>query len=388
MFTFKKLIHFLCDVLLRFLVYTTATVTVLSIVLASPGRIKQAISSANAYKRFVPSIIDSNRDTKGASSIPLEDEKVVAIINESFPAYDLEQKGNVVIDSTYSWLIGSTPSVVFKVDFTDNKNKLGDKLSEYAFNNLAFKETCVIQPAEFDPFTSKCRPANFDIFEGQKEFARQIKSSDGFLGNTVLTDENLPKNKAGKNMFEQYYFAPQLYVWVRRGPLLLGTLTLLASAGYVWSAANRRKGTSRLGRGVMGNSATIIVTPFIFGFVVPWVSHNYSGELGGSSSEALLNDVVTAVSQDFDKLMIWFGVILFLVGLMIFIGERMTRQANKYASVEKKSGLLSSNGTRKKTSSPRGKLTHSTVPLQSSEVSSTKKAKLLKKNSKYRKIPL
>jgi len=388
MLTIKKLVHFLSDVLLRFLLYTTATLTVLTIVLASPGRIKHAITASGAYQRFVPSIIESNQNSKEASSIPLKDEKVVAIINDAFAPYDLEQKSEIVIDSVFSWLNGSSPAASFRVDFTDNKDKMGDKLSEYAFTSLAFKDLCEVQPAVFDPFSSQCRPVNFDIFEGQKEFARQIKSSDGFMGNTILTEKNLPKNTQGKNIFEQYSYAPKLYVWLKRVPPLLITLTIIASACYVWSASNRRKGVSRLGKGVMLNSITIIVTPFIFGYVIPWASRRYSNELGGSSSEALLNDIVTTVSQDFNKLMIWLGAILLLGGLLIYIAERMTREAKRYSGVEKNSGLLSSQESKKKTSSPRGKQAPGTVPLQSSEVSSTKRPKAPKKNSKYRKIPL
>jgi hypothetical protein len=65
----------------------------------------------------------------------------------------------------------------------------------------------------------------------------------------------------------------------------------------------------------------------------------------------------------------------------------MTRAKARYSGIEK-SGLSSSNEAKKKPILPRGKLGPDSLPLQSSEVSLTKKAKLLKKNSKYRKVPL
>jgi hypothetical protein len=247
---------------------------------------------------------------------------------------------------------------------------------------------CAVQPEVFDPFTSTCRPGSFDIFQGQKDFADQIKSSDGFLGNTVLTENNLPKNKAGKNIFEEYSYAPRLYAWLKRAPYILGGFTLLASAGYIWSSPVRRKGLHKLGRGIIGNSATLIVTPFLFGFVIPWFSKSYTNELAGSGAEVLLNEIINAISRDFDSLMIWFGSLLLLLGVLIIVAEKMTRAHARYSGVEKKSGLSSSNEIHKKLASPRGKLATDTLPLQSSEVSVTKKAKATKKNTKYRKIPL
>lgn len=388
MFSLKKLIHFICSTLLRFLVYATASTTVLFLIGGSSGYLKEAIEASGAYQRFVPSIIESNKENKDASSIPLSDPKIVAIINNAFPPSDLKSKSNDIIDNVFAWLRGEKSGVTFTVDFTANKSQLGDKLSEYAFTKLAFKDECKIQPAEFDPFTSECRPSNFDIFEGQEDFAQQIKSTEGFLGNTVLTEKNLPKNKAGKNIFEQYSYAPKLYHWLQKAPYILGALTIVASFGYVWSDSNKRKGFARLSKGIIGNSLTLIITPIIFGFIVPWVSKGYTTDLAGSSAEVLLNDIVNSVSREFDKLIIWFGAILLLVGFSMLTAEKMTRAKAKYSHVEKKAGLASSNGTQQKQSSPRGRLSADTVPLQSSEVSVTKKAKAQKRNSKYRKVPL
>lgn len=368
--------------------YATATTTVLLLIGGSSGYIKQAIEESGAYEKFVPSIIESNREAQAASSIPLDDPEVVKIINDAFPPADLKEKSNLIIDNIFAWLQGGKEDASFRVDFTANKSQLGDKLSEYAFTKLAFKDMCRLQPAEFDPFTTDCRPANFDIFKGQAEFADQIKSTEGFLGNTVLTEKNLPKNKAGKNIFEQYSFAPKLYGWLQKAPYILFGLTIVASIGYVWTETSRRKGFARLSKGIIGNSVTLIVTPIIFGFIIPWVSKGYTTELAGSSAEVLLNDIVNSVSREFDKLIIWFGAILLLVGFSMLTAEKMTRSKAKYSHVEKKAGLASSNGVTQRQSSPRGRLAADTVPLQSSEVSVTKKAKVQKRNSKYRKIPL
>lgn len=368
--------------------YATATSTVLLMVMGSDGHIKQAIKDSGAYERFVPSIIESNTGAKGSSSIPLEDTQVVSIINKAFPPTTLQTHTNTIIDSVFSWLQGRQQNVRFTIDFTANKTLLGNSLSEYAFTNLAFKDQCAVQPDVFDPFTSDCRPANFDIFQGQKDFAEQIKSSEGFLGNTILTEQNLPKNKSGKNIFDQYSYAPRLYAWLGRAPILLGGATILAAIGYIWGSHNKRSGVMRLGKGVVANSLTLIITPFVFGFAIPWLSKNYTNELVGSGAEVLLNDIINSIAREFDTLMIWFGAVIFLVGALIVVGEKMTRSRNRYAGVEKSAGLASSNGKKSTISSPRGKLGSDTVPLQSSEVSQTKGAKTVKKNKAYQKIPL
>jgi hypothetical protein len=366
-------------------VYGTATATVLVFVLGNRIDVKQTLVDSGAYDKFVPSIIESNKDNK---SIPLEDPEVKKIINQSFPPEKLRTETELIVDSIFDWLEGSKNSVSFSVDFTENKTMLGDQLSRYAFNGLAFKEECRSQPETFDPFTTTCRPYGYDIFEGEKRFAEQIKSSEGFLGKTVLTEQSLPKNKAGKSIFEEYYYAPIAYEWLIRAPWILGALTILTAIGYVVYLPNKRRGMVSLGKRIFFSSATLIATPILFSFVLPYFTNSYGNELGGSSSEVLLNDILSTLTRNFDRMMIIFGVWLMLIGLAIIVGERMTRPRTRYVGVEKRAGLTSSNERPKKQSSPRGTLNESTLPLQSSEVSVTKKAKKPRKNSKYRKIPI
>jgi hypothetical protein len=381
--TLKRLVHFFSDILLRFLVYATVLSLVFLIVFGGSGHVKYLIESSGAYQKFVPSIIESNKEN---TSIPLDSPAVNRVINESFPSKDLQLAAETIIEATYAWLEGDVGRVEFSLDFTDNKEKLGDDLSEYAFTELAFKDTCRDNPKEFDPFTSPCRPANYDIFEGQKEFAKQIKSSDGFLGKTILTQDDLPKNKSGKSVFEQYPFAPRVFRLLKIAPYILAAATILCACAYVWSADNRRKAVHRLGRGIAGNSVTLIVSPFVFGYLLPWLTKGYKGNLEGSSAEVLLNDIVETVTREFDRLLIWFGSVLLLIGIAIILAERMTRRRMRYSGVDTKSGMQSSNELRQISSE--GRLSVGKVPVQSSEESKTKKPKARKKNSKYKKIPL
>lgn len=385
--TINRFIFIVCDNLLRFLIYSSATIIVVLLVIGNRDVVKQTIADSGAYEKFVPSVLDANKDQDSASSIPLDDPEVTRIINESFPPENLQTQTEAIVDSIFNWLDKKSDRVQFSVDFTANKNALGDKLSEYAFNRVAFLEICQTQPETFDPFTTNCRPYGYDIFEGQQIFADQIKSSEGFLGKTVLTEKELPKNKAGQNLFEQYSYAPNIFKWLKRAPLILGIATVFVCVFYVLNAPHRRKGVSRLGRTIVGNSATLIVTPFVFGVIIPQLTRDYSNELSGSSSEVLLNDIINTLVHRFDRLMILFGLWLMLIGFAVLVAERMTRPKTRYASVEKNAGLTSGI-EKKKSNSPRGKLTTMTVPLQSSEVSATKKPKKIGKNSRYRKIPL
>lgn len=382
---FKKLLFILSDNLLRILVYATATTAVLALVAGNRSLVKQTIAESGAYQKFVPSIIESNKDN---STIPLSDPEVVLIINKAFPPETLKNKTEDIVDSIFNWLEGKESEVIFTVDFTENKNQLGDKLSEYAFTNLAFKDTCETQPEYFDPFTSECRPYGYDIFKGETEFADQIKSTEGFLGQTVLTQASLPANKSGKTIFEQYSNAPVIYKWLMRAPWILGVMTIISAVSFVGYLPNKRRGVARLGKTISATSVTLIVTPLIFSVIIPQFSKSFQSEISGSSAEVLFNDIITSLTRSFDRMMIGFGVWLLLIGIAILLGEKMTRPKTRYSGVASRSGLTSSLEPAQKLASPRGKIKPATLPMQSSEISDTKKPKKQKKNSKYRKIPI
>ena len=384
MYKLKRFVLLISANLIRILLYTTATIFVVWLVFSDPARIKHDIKQSGAYEKFVPSIIDANKAPNSSSTIPLDDQDVVDIINKAFPPRDLERKTNIVVDGVYAWLKGNEENVKFSVDFSKNKSYLGDELSRLAFERIAFMDLCSQQPETFDPFTTDCRPPNYDIFAGQEEFATLIKSSQGFLGTTELNQDNLPKNKAGQNIFEQYYFAPRIYSWLHRLPFIFGGLSLMTIFGVLWASPFRRKALAKLGKNISGISLTLILTPLIFGYVIPWFTKNYSSGLGGSGAEVILNDILDAISKDFDRLMILVGSILLIIGVLIVLGEKMTRsQVSKYRGIKKRSGLASSNGK----ISEKG-LGKDIVPLQSSEAEKPPKPKSFKKSSRYKKIPL
>jgi len=383
----KKALFFISDNLLRFLVYAWATVTILVMTLANPAHVKNVIEDSGAYDKFVASVIAENKKSDEQSSIPLDDPVIEDIANKSFPPDDLQRESEKIIDALYSWLEGNSDTVTFRVDFSENKKLLGEELSRYAFANLTFNETCPTVIESFDPFTINCRPYGFDLVEGQRQFSEEIARSESFLGKTVFTEDDLPRNPEGQNVFEQYADAPMWYSWLKLAPWVLGGLTILASISFVEYLSNKRKGVARLGRTIMGNSLTLIATPFIFSYLIPQFTGDFSSPEAGITSEVILNDILNSIVDRFDSLMLWFGLWIFLIGAAVFVGERMTRPRSRYSTVEKRAGLISSNEKRKK-SSPRGRLTAATLPLQSSETSVTKKPKSIKRNKRYRKLPL
>jgi hypothetical protein len=370
---------------MRLFLFVSISFTVLAIIVSNSAYVKNALLETKAYNRFVPAIIEANiKQDQTANSIPFNNPEVQKIINSSFTPESLKDKSETLIDSFFAWLRGKTDKPEFKLDFTKEKQELAEELSEYAFNNLKSLPRCFFNPTEIDPFYANCRPSNMDFEAEQKQLESQIFTTDSFLKDTVLTQDDFAKDSKGKTFIDKYWYAPIVYRWLLRLPWIFGTLTIVSATGYIVMSRRKREGVNVMGLAILTSSMSLVLLTVIFGFVVPYYTKNFNLGLGGTGAQKIMDDALNSLMKNVDSMIINVGIQAAVVGVLIVIFERFTRPESKYDKVSKKAGITSGFVPRGKTTKSSPKM--SGVPIVSSDAPN--KANNKTRNSKkYRKIP-
>lgn len=381
----RKILLIISTTVFRFAIYFAALTTALVMVFHNADATKQALQSSRAYDRFVPATIESYVNSKQQTgSLPLEDPRIQEIIKRNFNSATLQKGAETIIDSAYDWLNGNVKELTFTVDFSSNTAKLSEELGNYAFDRFAFFPECPQELTEINPFTVKCNPAPVNAEAQRISFINEIKASGVFLPKTTFTAADLPKNPQGKTIVQQYDYAPTLFklaLWV---PWVLAGVAIIAAYTIVISGARKRGSFSYIGSSIVGSGIFLAASPLFFLYILPSFVPSYQAQPDSAGPQAVMNSAAKALTTNFNNHLIIIGLVLVVVGLLIWLFERGTRPVSKYHAVRKKSGLVSSILPR--TANGRFRLNPDRVPVQTSEAVG-KLVKKQPKDKKYRKIP-
>lgn len=373
--------------LFRILIFVALVTTAAVVVFGTPSRLEKALVDTNAYQRFIPAVIAANSTSnQSLSNLKLDDPEVQRLIKQAFPPQNLQAHTQTVIDSFYNWLRGKTSQPNYVVNLSPNVTLLASGLSNYAFNRLASLPVCRETPTEIDPFTASCQPKDFDFATNRAELQASIEQDGAILPKKQFTVQDLPKDKNGKTIVERFTYAPDLYTAAIVAPVILIGFIPLTALLILWLSDHKRRTTQQLGFTILSSTLFLVLTPLIFSFVTRHLTGSFQVQSAakGSGLEAISADVSNQLNNAFNSLIVQFGIIAAGVGLMVVVGERMLRPKSKYSDVHRKAGVVSSVAQRG--ANGRFKLDPAKVPLQSSEISVTKKARS-RRSSKYRKIP-
>lgn len=381
----KYFLQLIGKLLFRFSLYLGVTFFALFAIVGNPNTIKQAFIQTDAYERFVPAIIEENARLHGSGgSLSLKDPEAIQIISDSFPPISLQFNTEIVINGVYNWLNGVTNEPVFVVDLTNNINTMATNLSELGMSRLEQQPVCDVQPLLIDPFNDTCRPELYDFNEGRLSLASDIRNNNGIVSKMRYTADDLPRNDEGITIAQQFSYAPQVFTigryahWILLGLMLQGVLLL------VYATRKKRQAFRYIGKDLISSGIFISLTPLFYVYVLPRLLNGLPSQTGLAGSAVVLEDVLNHLTSTFNKTLITIGILVSLIGLSILALEKAVRPLSKYVKTDKKSGMASSEPSRKKRRA-RPVFVASTIPVQSSE--GPRNTGKYQKDKKYRKIP-
>ncbi len=384
---YRKLIIIISNSSFKLLLFLTIGIVAAILIYSDKTYISSTLKSNDVYSKIVVSLLETNKEQSltAGSDLTLENEEVQKLISESFPAEDLESNTNQILNAVYSWLEQDVDRLEFTIDLTENKQQLADGLAIYAVNRLQKLPICEEIAPNIDPFSSTCQPPDIDYEKEAKIISEQLYNESGFLEEPVLTEKSVLEDSDGIAFETKYQKIPTYYAIVKQIPVYVVLLLIILALIVIFSSSTKKIGIRKIGRGLVGAGASIIIFTFLFSFVLPTVTGSLPiFQPNDQGIDALINEVSLDFSRDYSLMIIKLSVPLIFVGSIMIIYVNSTKNLKDYKAAKLKSGVISSNEQKAKSKTKTSK--NLKPPIQSSENSDTKPKKKIK-NKKYRKIP-
>lgn len=266
--------------------------------------IKTTLKEERVYDKLVPALLATARDNNpalvtidGVGQLPLQEEWVNQAAQSAFPATDLEQKGNTIVDATFDWLEGKNNSLQFQLDFTQNKQQLGDAIGAYAEQRMASLPRCTGNEGlttEFNAFTSTCVPASAGVDAASLKaiIAQQVAADEDFLKDPLVTPQSLAADpdlgQPSTSLDQTGGSAPPAYSYRNWFLWLLPISTLVFAALGIYLASDKAKALRRLGIGLIAAAISLLLMALMIG-------PGFKAVLGEAQSDHLMTDILTPV---------------------------------------------------------------------------------------------
>jgi hypothetical protein len=328
MSTLRNIGSWLCLYLVVALIFVTAFVFAFFNVV-NADNLKETLQEEDTYAKVVPAVLSTAADNNQMiteQQIPLEEPWVREAADKAFPASDLEQKASQAIDGTFNWLEGETATPEFTVDFTANKQALSAEAANHVEARSAGLPRCSLNeiPSSVDAFRATCLPYGVSPQQVAAQTASLINNDQGFLGNPVISPDNLPANPTdssstqsnpfdGLEGLQSFYENRALWLW------LLPISVLVLSLGAIWLAIDRRKALGRLARSYLSSGVGLLV----FSLLSLWVFEKAIQAIPQDNATSdLVNPVMLSLAQQTRVIYLIFAGGALLVALLLFAGRR------------------------------------------------------------------
>ncbi len=236
-----------------------------------PEKIKKILSSSGIYDSVVASALDQAKNSAGdkGDGIALTNPAVKTAAEKAITPAFLQQSTETLIDSTFNWLDGKTPTPDFRIDLSSVKSTFAVEAGKAAQAQAASLPVCTSGGASssFDPFEATCLPRGVTPSAAATQVQNDIISGQGFLKDAVITADTVKSGDTNQSVFnDQLKNAPKAYQKAKKSPIVLGILSLLAVFGVIFLSSSRRAGVRRAGITLL----VVGVSLLVFAWVLNW----------------------------------------------------------------------------------------------------------------------
>lgn len=330
--TFRNTISWICLYLVGVAFFLTA-VTFAFFSVVNPGTIKSALTEENVYTNVVPAVLKTTANTNvSTSQIPLKEPWVQTAAEKAFPASDIEQKTNTVIDSTFAWLDGTTDKPDFSIDLSSNKAAFSEEVGNYAKTRYEGLPACNRSniPDSTDPLTITCRVPGVSSASAASIMQQRVLSDKNFLQNPVITSNNASLNPANQKInsdpFDQLGWLRTIYQNKTLLRWLLPVITIALAAAGLLLAMNRVNGLKRLMRTFILAAFSLLILGFVVGVGLGRAIDTFSIDAITSN---VIEPVTTNLGHHAQRVYFIFAGIAVIVAIGSYIGSRMLRNVQK-----------------------------------------------------------
>lgn len=166
------------------------------------------------------------------------------VLNPSLLQNEVEK----ILDAVYDWLEGSSPTLDFTIDLTEQKTALAESITYELRTHLSGLPGCTLAELRnfSDPFSATCNPPNLD--EKLDELRNGLMSSDDFLPDPTIHSSAIKVGETGdqKTIEESLQDLPKWYQKAKKLAWIATGLSIVFAAGIFFLSKSRRNGIKHL----------------------------------------------------------------------------------------------------------------------------------------------
>ncbi len=279
--------------------------------------IEKVLEERDIYSKVVSSIISATKTVEVQNKIgdiPLNEPWVLDIANKAFDQSTVKTATTVILDGTFRWLEGKTPSPDFRVDLSSNKQLLADGVGEYVTTRSQNLPICTFRdlqnlPPEISVYSSPCRPSFISPGQAGQIARTQVLTNQDILKDPVLNPSSVNQS-TNSSIFDT--LSPLRTLLSNKGAFLGGFIALslaFAVLGVVL-AKSRSVGLKRVSRSLLVAALSIAIT---MGFSMLFIRQMTQSNSGNQ----FFNDIVSPSVSGLTQIMINSYLIAFVVVLTL-----------------------------------------------------------------------
>jgi hypothetical protein len=327
----KNFARGLSSVLLKLTLFNLAIASAMVLVFGTPDLLKKSIADSRLYDTIVSNVIKSSEEATKQEGFPIYEPEIQEAIKDAFPPKTLKKHSENVIDSIYKWLNGDTPKPNYVIDLTPSKQKLAEGVGDYAYRRYQSLPACTatqlraLSP-QIDPFTVPCKVPGVDPIQARRDIVTRLATSEEFLKDPVITVKDLPKDAAGKTVFDNLSFLPTVNKIFRNAPVILGIFSVLLMIALALLYDTRYNGLRTIGGTFAGTGLFVLIATLLLGFAFKQVNKP-GGALNRTVPGSLQDSIVSIAASlygEVNKNLLIFGIVYIVIGAIILLALRLT----------------------------------------------------------------
>jgi len=272
-----------------------------------------------------------------ASSIPVTDPNVEAIVRNALNPDFLKTTVNSALDGVYGWLGSSSGDLSFKLDFSAAKDTLATGLGNFAKTHAASLPPCGVignnSPVE-DPFTATCLPRGVTADQVGAMATQNFLAQD-FLKNPVVDANSFKINDKDGNKVpitsdSKVMAVRKAYHLSGHLPLVLAIITVLLIIAIIFLSSTRLRGVRRVGTILLTTGGGLLAIYFIVRYLFDWASKRAIEANPENRAQIKLGvDFLKLAIGDAERVLLTYSVGFMILGIVaIVVAFLLKRRGN------------------------------------------------------------